>query len=47
MPPFLFQDRIMQELQKILDDALQSFAAIEDAAELENARRVISARKAV
>jgi phenylalanyl-tRNA synthetase alpha chain len=28
----------MQELQKILDDALQSFAAIEDAAELENAK---------
>jgi phenylalanyl-tRNA synthetase alpha chain len=26
----------MQELQQILDDALQSFAAIEDAAELEN-----------
>ncbi|MDD5058348.1 MAG: phenylalanine--tRNA ligase subunit alpha [Sideroxydans sp.] len=28
----------MQELQKILDDALQSFATIEDAAELENAK---------
>ncbi len=28
----------MQELQQILDDALQSFAAIEDAAELENAK---------
>lgn len=28
----------MQELQKILDDALQSFAAIEDATELENAK---------
>ena len=28
----------MQELQKILDDALQSFAGIEDAAELENAK---------
>ncbi|MBI5891429.1 MAG: phenylalanine--tRNA ligase subunit alpha [Nitrosomonadales bacterium] len=28
----------MQELKKILDDALQSFAAIEDAAELENAK---------
>jgi phenylalanyl-tRNA synthetase alpha chain len=28
----------MQELQKILDDALQSFAAIEDAVELENAK---------
>ena len=28
----------MQELQKILDDALQSFAAIEDAAELENVK---------
>ncbi len=28
----------MQELQKILDDALQSFAAIENAAELENAK---------
>ena len=28
----------MQELNKILDDALQSFAAIEDAAELENAK---------
>jgi phenylalanyl-tRNA synthetase alpha chain len=28
----------MQELQKILDDALQSFSAIEDAAELENAK---------
>ncbi len=28
----------MQELQKILDDALQSFAAIEDAAELENSK---------
>ena len=28
----------MQELQKILDDALQTFAAIEDAAELENAK---------
>ncbi|BCK87725.1 phenylalanine--tRNA ligase alpha subunit [Sideroxyarcus emersonii] len=28
----------MQELQKILDEALQSFAAIEDAAELENAK---------
>ncbi|HLY96600.1 MAG: phenylalanine--tRNA ligase subunit alpha [Sideroxydans sp.] len=28
----------MQELQKILDDALHSFAAIEDAAELENAK---------
>jgi phenylalanyl-tRNA synthetase alpha chain len=28
----------MQELQKILDDALQSFAAIEEAAELENAK---------
>lgn len=38
MPPFLFQDRKMQELQKILDDALHSFAAIEDAAELENAK---------
>ena len=38
MPPFLFQDHTMQELQKILDDALQSFAAIEDAAELENAK---------
>jgi phenylalanyl-tRNA synthetase alpha chain len=28
----------MQELQQILDDALKSFAAIEDAAELENAK---------
>jgi phenylalanyl-tRNA synthetase alpha chain len=28
----------MQELQKILDDALQCFAAIDDAAELENAK---------
>ncbi len=28
----------MQELQQILDDALNSFAAIEDAAELENAK---------
>lgn len=28
----------MQELQKILDDALQSFATIEDATELENAK---------
>lgn len=28
----------MQELQKILDDALQSFAAIEDATELENVK---------
>ena len=28
----------MQELQKILDDALQRFAAIEDAVELENAK---------
>ena len=28
----------MQELQQILDDALESFAAIEDAAELENAK---------
>ncbi len=28
----------MQELKKILNDALQSFAAIEDAAELENAK---------
>ena len=28
----------MQELQKILDDAVQGFAAIEDAAELENAK---------
>ncbi len=28
----------MQELQNILDDALQSFAAIEDAAELENVK---------
>jgi phenylalanyl-tRNA synthetase alpha chain len=28
----------MQELQQILDDALQGFAAIEDAAELENAK---------
>ncbi len=28
----------MQELKKILDDALQSFAAIEDAVELENAK---------
>jgi phenylalanyl-tRNA synthetase alpha chain len=28
----------MQELKKILDDALQSFAVIEDAAELENAK---------
>jgi phenylalanyl-tRNA synthetase alpha chain len=28
----------MQELQQILDDALDSFAAIEDAAELENAK---------
>jgi phenylalanyl-tRNA synthetase alpha chain len=28
----------MQELQKILDDALQSFAVVEDAAELENVK---------
>lgn len=41
MPPFLFQDPViytMQELQTILDDALKSFAAINDAVELENAK---------
>lgn len=38
MPPFLFPERTMQELQNILDDALNTFATVEDAAALENAK---------
>ncbi len=38
MPPFFVSRAKMQELQEILDDALKSFAAIEEAAELENAK---------
>ncbi len=43
MPPFLFPVQVckypdMQELQQILDDALKTFAAIEDPAALENAK---------
>jgi phenylalanyl-tRNA synthetase alpha chain len=32
----LFQEQAMQELQSILEEALEAFAAVEDAAELEN-----------
>jgi len=43
VPPFLFPEHAykypdMQELQRILDDALKTFAAIDDAAALENAK---------
>ena len=38
MPPFLFSVSYMEELQKILDQALQQFAAIGDEAELEQAK---------
>lgn len=38
MPPFLFSDQAMQELQQILDDALKTFAEMDDAVALENAK---------
>lgn len=38
MPPFLFVKLSMQELQQILDEALKSFAAVTEPAELENVK---------